>query len=209
LRSVFPDPVLIVDPDTAHAQGLSRALRSLGAGRVHVTSRIASAQCLPVGARLLIVDAELLSATNPCLVAQLRQLPQPFTLLAMSDHAERCQIADLILRGTDGYLEKPVADCELALVLNQVLDLRAKCARFATTLVGHIGLKEAQDELRDAMNTEALMRTAGNRRAAARLLGVDRAYVRRLARAVEDRSATTTFVDIALLSQVSGTKIPD
>jgi hypothetical protein len=49
-------------------------------------------------------------------------------------------------------------------------------------LVGCVGLKEAQHHLRVAMIAEALRRTAGSRRAAAFLLGVDRAYVRRIAR---------------------------
>jgi DNA-binding NtrC family response regulator len=60
-------------------------------------------------------------------------------------------------------------------------DGEALCKRLARELVGQIGLKEAIYHLRGAMTCEALERSRGSRRAAARVLGVDRRYVQRLA----------------------------
>lgn len=54
--------------------------------------------------------------------------------------------------------------------------------RFAKEVVGRIGLKQAQSMLRIAMHGEALRRCDGSRRAAARVLAVDRRYVQRLAK---------------------------
>jgi DNA replication protein DnaC len=54
------------------------------------------------------------------------------------------------------------------------------CKRVARELVGRLGLKEAVYHLRGTMNSEALERSKGSRRAAANLLGVDRRYVQRL-----------------------------
>jgi hypothetical protein len=50
----------------------------------------------------------------------------------------------------------------------------------ARELVGRVGLKQAQKRLRSAMFRVALDRVSGNRRAAARMLGVDRRYVLKL-----------------------------
>jgi len=54
--------------------------------------------------------------------------------------------------------------------------------RFAREVVGRIGLKQAQAMLRIAMHGEALRQCEGSRRAAARVLAVDRRYVQRLAK---------------------------
>jgi hypothetical protein len=61
--------------------------------------------------------------------------------------------------------------------------------RFAREVVGRIGLKEAQALLRVAMHGEALRQVAGSRRAAARVLGVDRRYVQRLAKERDEAEA--------------------
>lgn len=57
----------------------------------------------------------------------------------------------------------------------------AAIALLGRRLVGHIGLREAIDALREAMYEEAISRCRGNNHAAARLLSVDRRIVRRMA----------------------------
>jgi DNA replication protein DnaC len=59
-------------------------------------------------------------------------------------------------------------------------DGESLCKNVARALVGRLGLKDALYHLRGAMSAEALVRTAGSRRAAAQMLGVDRRYVQRL-----------------------------
>jgi len=55
--------------------------------------------------------------------------------------------------------------------------------------VGSVNVVDAQRLVRCAMFAAALERTSGNRHAAARLLGVDRRYVTRMARAAEAQEA--------------------
>ena len=67
-----------------------------------------------------------------------------------------------------------LANVQPASVPSAILEL-------ARHLVGSIDMVKAQRLLRMAMHGEALKRTRGSRRAAAKLLGVDRRYVQRLA----------------------------
>ena len=59
-------------------------------------------------------------------------------------------------------------------------EIEAVCRGLARDLVGQLGLKEAQELLREEMYSEALARSGGSRRAAARILGINRRCVQRL-----------------------------
>jgi len=72
---------------------------------------------------------------------------------------------------------------------------KAMCRSMARTLVGRLGLKEAQELLRDEMYAEALARSGGSRRGAARVLGINRRCVQRLAAELVAIAAGETMVE--------------
>jgi hypothetical protein len=53
--------------------------------------------------------------------------------------------------------------------------------RSVRALVGRVGMKDVLHRVRELMLDEALARTGGSRKGAARLLAVDRKYVQKLA----------------------------
>ena len=72
----------------------------------------------------------------------------------------------------------------------RVEESEALCRTFARAMVGRLGLKEAQGMLRDEMYAEALARSGGSRRGAARVLGINRRCVQRLAAELEETGTT-------------------
>ena len=59
-------------------------------------------------------------------------------------------------------------------------------AAVARTILGRVGVKEAQKAVRVEMFREALRLVGGNRHAAARLLRVDRRYVLKMLKEISD-----------------------
>jgi hypothetical protein len=69
---------------------------------------------------------------------------------------------------------------EVVYINEQLVRSHFQLELLAATMLGMMDLKGAQSALREAMVRLALERCGGSRRAAAKLLGVDRAYVSRL-----------------------------
>jgi DNA-binding NtrC family response regulator len=180
--------VLIVEPDMVHARALGAVLSGDG------TRRVAYAPTLADGLRELgqmpqLVVTELCFGDVDCLPllrAAQRMAPAPL-IVTMSCQASRQLVAQAMLEGAELYFEKPVRPEEMQQRLASFCnDAPAACRRLARLLVGRVGLKEAQEQLRGSMNFEALERTGGSRRAAAHLLGVDRRYVQRMVQKFAD-----------------------
>lgn len=175
LRDIhLPASALIVDNCRREADEISSVLAQ--AGILEVGRSDGSQVCSTLASThdLAIIEAGL--ARSPAWVACVRNSRRAPFVLVTSRRAARARVAELLLTGADGYLEKPFTASDLAYALGRV-DGRADCGRTACKLVGRLGLKEAQEHLRHAMNREALRRTGGSKRAAARLLGITRRYV--------------------------------
>jgi DNA-binding NtrC family response regulator len=184
MASVPTTKVLIVEPDLAYARALAVALHASGLSGVRHTSSVQGGLRELAHAPELIVT-ELCFPKGDCveLLQAARKLTRAPLIVAMSAHAGRELVARSMLEGADVYIEKPADPIALQERLAELrVDAGAVYRRLARLLVGRVGLKEAQELLRGSMNTEALERTRGSRRAAATLLGVDRRYVQRLAR---------------------------
>jgi DNA-binding NtrC family response regulator len=174
--------VLIVDADAAHARAIGAALTADGARRAVYADSMHDALCA-LGQTPELIVTELCLPDGDCLplLRAARRLVQAPLVVAMSAQASRELVANAILEGAELYFEKPVEPQRIAQRLSTVRsDAPAACRRLARLLVGRVGLKEAQEQLRGSMNFEALERTGGSRRAAAHLLGVDRRYVQRM-----------------------------
>lgn len=94
--------------------------------------------------------------------------------------ARRWHLAACMEAGADAYVEKGSLSFKLAVEVEALLKrdpFRTACAH----QVGRKGLKETLNVVRSEMVGSALDMTRGSKRAAAKLLGIDRAYVRRRA----------------------------
>ena len=183
--------VLVVgrDPDIpVDCRGVGNAMRGCE------IKRAASAQ---TGRRLLSTEPSLLvlATTLPhrqCLAmihAALAASRPPIVLLA-GNRTDAGRVARLLQAGADDYLEKPVSAATLLDRYRALSDPHDQCRRLAQRLVGRTGLKRAQILLRHAMHGEALVRAKGSRRAAAKLLDVDRRYIQLMQRSISRASDT-------------------
>lgn len=158
-------------------------LSALGFRRIAVAHDWAAARArVADGFDTLLLEACFADGSD-CreLLPDIWRLSDPPIAIAMSDRAPRALIAELMLSGVEGYLERPFEPAQLSELVVTLRDDVQRCRRAALPLVGRVGLKEAQWYLRGLMNREALARARGNQRVAASILQVDRRYVARLA----------------------------
>jgi two-component system response regulator RegA len=110
-----------------------------------------------------------------------RRLPAP-TVIAMSGAADPAQSFLLATRGVRAYLEKPLRLDRLQAVIQQALETTPDLRPVLRQTVGHKPLADVQTEVRAVMLDEALARSRGSRRGAARLLSMSRQLLQYLLR---------------------------
>jgi DNA-binding NtrC family response regulator len=134
------------------------------------TAAEASALLLP-GIGLVVTDARLADGTGDALFASARMLEPPPLFVILQGEGLPEPVVRLIEAHARAHFgaHAVAASGEEALIAAASLE------------VGRLGVREAQDVVRRTMYLEALARTKGSRKAAARLLGVDRRAVQRIA----------------------------
>lgn len=172
--------IAVVDDDVEAVAALVSGLRNRGNAVTHHVRIADAVRALSAPPDVLITEACLVEASALELVRCARGLARPPIVVAMSARADRACVARLVQEGADAYVEKPVDAAGIERILADSIDSELLCRRMARLLVGRLGLKAAISTLRGTMNTEALRRTGSSRRAAARVLEVDRRYVQRM-----------------------------
>ena len=182
--------VLVLDHEVASAAVVVAWARDIGCAVVERATTIQSARALLARTSPELVVCEALLPDGDCLpvVRAARGLCNPAWVIASSRRANQALIGEIKQAG-GVYADKPLQAAALSELLASLVQSEQLCRDMARQLVGRLGLKEAQDMLRDEMYIEALARTGGNRRRAARILGVDRRCVQRLADEMEARAA--------------------
>jgi two-component system, response regulator RegA len=110
-----------------------------------------------------------------------RRLPAP-AVIAMSGAAEPAQSFLLATRGVRAYLDKPLRLDRLQAVIRHTLEAAPDLLPVLRQTVGHKPLADVQTEVREVMLDEALARSRGSRRSAARLLSMSRQLLQYLLR---------------------------
>jgi DNA-binding NtrC family response regulator len=102
--------------------------------------------------------------------------PLPPTIVAGEEVTPE-RAFSLGLRGVRSYLRKPVDLVALEGAVVEALERRVDPTALVRAAVGQVALPDLEAQIRRAMIAEAIRRTAGNRRRAARLLGVSRQFL--------------------------------
>jgi DNA-binding NtrC family response regulator len=84
------------------------------------------------------------------------------------------------------YVDRPLNTEQVALQLETLRGSRNRLEHAVRAAVGTTGMKDVQRMVRFTMCAEALDRVRGSRRAAARLLGVDRRAIQKLIEQMQD-----------------------
>lgn len=107
--------------------------------------------------------------------------PTP-AVVVMSGTAAPAQSFRLAQLGVHSYLSKPFELFELREAIERAVHSPLSIEPQLRTLVGQRSIHEVEAEVRSTMLTEALARSGGSRRAAARLLSVSRQLVQHMLR---------------------------
>lgn len=181
----FADTVL-VDRDGDHRAQVS-------AGIVDLTRRLAvcdeadmAIRCLEGGGvDLLLVDAALPNdGTFAVIDAAFRTRSSPL-VIAMGGRADAgAHVFALAQVGIHAYLPKPIGPGQIRECLAGLASGLKPIRNLLRGYVGRFGLKDIQAYVRQVLVREALDRTGGSRRSAARVLGITRPAVQKFLREV-------------------------
>ncbi|HZS41805.1 MAG TPA: response regulator [Polyangia bacterium] len=131
---------------------------------------------------LVLLDVVLPDGDARSALALLQAREPAPIVVAMSGQADRALAFELGTRGVRAFLEKPLALDRLEAVLRHAIETPPELAPSLRQCVGHVPLKTVETEVREVMIREALARTDGSRRGAARLLAMSRQLLQYLMR---------------------------
>ena len=186
MEQVETKRVLVVEDDERLSRSMVHSLR-MWAEEVRACRTVARAK-------------EILAAWQPNLLVLDFQLPDGNALDCLRDGSlgsatpstiavsafacpeETFALAEL---GVRAYLHKPIELDELEFALRKAL-APPDLGPHVRNAVGHIGLKDVEASVRETMVEEAISRSQGNRRGAARLLTISRELLQHILRKRRD-----------------------
>jgi DNA-binding NtrC family response regulator len=170
---------LVVDADVADLEAICSQLSAWSQVTIEgVSDRAHALRALASGFDLLLIDVGLPGTGALAIVeAAFAQRISP-AVVAMGHTPDAACVFQLAKAGVHAYIEKPVQVARIAACLSPFdVDLAAR--RWLRPFVGHLGMKDIQTHVREALVREALERSGGSRRSAAQLLGVTRPAIQR------------------------------
>jgi two-component system response regulator RegA len=178
---------LVIEDDVRLRRTLQNALQRWAIDvRCAGTSVEARRELSEFQPELVVVDFMLPDGTAAELLAAAQhQAPLP-AVVALSAYAQPRDAFELARLGVRSYLQKPIDLDTFDRAVQQALTEAPDIALSARGAVGHVGLKEAEETLRRSMVKEALDRSRGNRRGAARLLSISRELLQHVLRKLRD-----------------------
>jgi len=170
--------VLVVEDSRALLRSLCGALaESYHDVRACRTVAEAEAELASWWPDLVLLDVVLPDGDAHAVLALLERGDPAPAVIAMSGAAGPSQSFLLAGRGVRAFLEKPLRLDRLGAAIKHALEAAPDLRPALKQLVGHRPLAEVETEVRLIMLDEALSRTGGSRRGAARLLSMSRQLV--------------------------------
>lgn len=172
--------ILVVEDDPQVGALLMRATSDWGFESTRAETLVQAIALLGGEPELVLLDVHLPdgSAVDFARVACQRR-PAP-TLIAVTGEATSEEAFELARLGTHWYLAKPFSLAELRSAIDSAIRDPTPFEPQVVRNVGVTPLREVQDRVRQAMLTQALALTGGNRSAAGRLLGVSRQAIQQM-----------------------------
>ncbi|HEU5073806.1 MAG TPA: response regulator [Polyangiaceae bacterium] len=131
---------------------------------------------------LVILDFSLPDGTALDLIDELNAIrPQPL-VIGISGTAQLEQAFQLAQRGVRAFVSKPFDRRAIENAIDTVQSAPTDISPHVRSLVGHQPVKRVEELVRSSMLEEALARSSGNRRSAARLLHVSRQVLQHMLR---------------------------
>lgn len=130
----------------------------------------------------VVLDCDLPDGTGfDVLRAITGTVPMP-DVVAVSGAVGPAEGFRLAQMGVRAFVPKPATPAAIERALAAVLGAAPDLAPLVRTLVGWLGVHEAEDRVRATMVAEALARARGNRKSAARLLAISRQLLQHILR---------------------------
>lgn len=180
--------VMVVDDDPRFRRSLRAWLERRG-HEVAESDSVATASdnVLTFAPDVLLLDFALGDGTAHELLDVIERAPGPQpVVVVISGEAESEDAFSLAARGVRRFLAKPLPPERLASVIEGLDDEDPALIAQARASVGRLGIHEAEALLRRTMVEEALARSEGSRRSAARLLSVSRQALQHMLRRLVD-----------------------
>jgi DNA-binding NtrC family response regulator len=176
--------VLVVEDCDQLRQALCVALGQwLGAEIVGVSSVAACKEALArVVPDLVLLDVELSDGDAFDVAGLLAGLPSAPRVVVMSGVAGPDESFRLAQLGVRRYVAKPVDLPDLEKVIEEALHGVPDLTPHVRAAVGAVPMLDLEEQIRHTMLEEALARSGGNRRAAARMLNVSRQLLQHMLR---------------------------
>ena len=175
--------IAIIEDNPALTRSLRRALEAPEV-EVHSASTVADATALlqAWAPELLLLDYALPDGDALAVLAVVEQCrPQPQVIVMTGDASPEASFR-LGEWGVRAYLRKPLDLIALEQTIARVLQEPPMIESRVRGLVGHVPVREVEETVRTTMVEEALSRSEGNRRGAARLLSISRQLLQHILR---------------------------
>jgi DNA-binding response OmpR family regulator len=172
--------MLVVDAETSSVEALRAHAKELGARTFHSVAGVRRARAfIKSSPDIVLLETTHARAQSLELLRMIRVVGRPRAVFVMGQRENARTASDFIDEGADAFLEKPVtADC-LRRALKSLEEADERFEQMARWSVGRLGLRDALEIFRVAMQKEAMRRTKGSARGTASLLDVDRHYIQR------------------------------
>lgn len=174
--------VLVVedDPDLRHA--ICRLVKSWGAEALEAGTVREAVALLDPAPDAILLDLNLTDGSAFAILEEARSIWPAPVKVALSGVASASDAFRLAGFGVRAYLQKPVSLDELERAVREACMHEPQITPFIQDSVGHVSVRQLQNEVRDVMLRQSLALTRGSRSGAARLLRVTRQAVQQMIR---------------------------
>ncbi len=179
--------VLLVEDSPALTRTLTRVFEERGCEVFHAgTVELARARLTETHPDLALLDFALPDGTGLDVLKFMATIHPAPTVIAMTGSAAPTESFQLAQLGVRAYLRKPIDLSELEETITRVEEQPPELRHHVRELVGRVPVKDVEEEVRKVMVDEALSRSDGNKRGAARLLNISRQLLQHILRKFED-----------------------
>lgn len=186
----YPRCALVVEPNESVRRATYAALESLSIRASGADSARQGLQSLALGFDLILINADMPEGALELVDAAFTMRQSPIIIVTGTAPDPQC-VFELAKAGAHAYLVPPVSAAMVHASL-RAFSVSSYLVRLVRPLVGHLGMKEIQTRVRQALLLDALARSNGSRRSAAQLLGVTRPAIQKWLRSLSADGLTTS-----------------